>query len=406
MPKTMPRRAAALALSAAVVAGALALPPAAFADATRDGQWYLSELRVAEAHKLSKGEGVVIGVVDTGVDATHPDLDGSVLPGKDMAGTGGQGLAPSDPHGTGVASVLVGHDDPDGVMGIAPAAKVLSARATDASGELSAPLIDEAIRWLVDNGADIITASVGGNTGDAAGQSAVDYATAHGVLVIAAAGNKKGERPYETWFTTMYPAAFTGAVAVTGTTTGGAFWDGSVQHVVQAGYLGISAPAAPMRVAAPGGGYREASGTSYSAPIVAGTAALIKSRFPNLNREQLLERLLLTAEDKGGPGPDVEYGYGVVDPLGALTEDVAYATPPADPSGSGPVAAPGGSEAGASGLVPVAVTAGGLLLAAVVVLLVVRSARRRRPAAAAVTPPPPAHGPPPPPGDDAQWRRP
>ncbi|GLZ81838.1 type VII secretion-associated serine protease [Actinorhabdospora filicis] len=406
MPKRMSRRAAALALSASVIAGALALPPAAAADATRDGQWYLSELRVAEAHKITKGEGVTIGVIDTGVDATHPDLTGSVLPGADLGGTGGKGLAPSDTHGTGVASVLVGHDDPDGVLGIAPGAKVISVRATDANGELSAPMIAEAIRWLVDNGADVITASLGGNAGDAEGQAAVDYATAHEVPVIAAAGNKKGERPYETWYTTMYPAAFTGAVAVTGTTTGAAFWDGSVQHVVQAGYLGISAPAAPMTVAKAGGGYREAAGTSYSAPIVAGTLALIKSRFPNLNRRQMLERLLLTADDKGAPGPDVEYGYGVVDPLRALTEDVAYATPPVDTLSSGPAAAASDTGSGTSGLVPVAVTAGGLLLVAVVVILVVRSARRRRPATSAVTPPAPPQGPPPPPGDDAQWRRP
>lgn len=406
MPKRMSRRAAALALSATVVAGALVLPPAASADPTRDGQWYLSELHIAEAHKLTKGEGVTIGVIDTGIDATHPDIEGSVLPGADMADTGGKGLTPSDTHGTSVASVLVGHDDADGVLGIAPGAKILSVRATDAKGQLSTERVGQAVRWLVDNGADVITVSIGGAGSDPDGQSAIDYASSHDVPVIASAGNTKGRESYETWYTTMYPAAYKGVIAVSGSTTGGAFWDGSVRHVVQAGYLGISAPASPMTVAKSGGGYRETGGTSYSAPIVAGTVALIKSRFPNLNQQQITERLLLTADDKGEPGPDLQYGYGIVNPLRALTEDVAYATPPAEDSASGPAIASGDSGSGLSDFVPIGVTGGGLLLVAVVVFLVVRAARRRRSATAAATPPPPQYGPPTPPGDDSQWRRP
>ncbi|MEV0650265.1 S8 family serine peptidase [Phytomonospora sp. NPDC050363] len=403
--RTIPRRLgsviAALALGAS---GALLFPTAASADQVRDGQWYLDPLRVAEIHAITKGEGVTIGIIDTGVDATHPDIAGSVLPGTDLYGTG-DGLTPSDDHGTGVASILVGHDDADGVLGIAPAAKVISVRVTDAAGEFPHGKVGEGIRWLVDNGADVISVSLRDTAPEEGGQAAVDYAVSKNVVVVAGAGNVRGDDPGEIYTGTGFPAAYSGAVAVTGTTPGGKFWDGSVVQNLHTGNFGIAAPAQDMQVAVRGGGHKQADGTSYAAPVVAGTMALIKARYPNLDHRQLLERLLLTADDNGDEGEDLEFGWGVVNPLAALTEEVDHYQDPA-PTGadSEPVAATD-TGTGPGDFIPVIVSGTVLLAAVTVIVLVVRSRRRRATAPPAPAPQFRASGPPPQAAPD-NWRRP
>ena len=368
-----------------LVAAGTAIVPAS-ADAAEDvrgEQWYLDALHIAEAQQLTKGEGVTIGIIDSGVDATHPDLDGAVVAGPDFTDPTRNGAAASGNHGTSVASLLVGRGDAGGVLGIAPAAKVLSVRNVGSDGKPVHGYTQTGIRWLVDNGADVISISQGDPADEPDGQAAVDYAISKNVVVVAAAGNVRGDEPGEVWGETLYPAAYKGVVAVTGTTRDGTFWDGSVKHTYQSSQTGIAAPAKGIPVAVPGGGYETADGTSLAAPIVAGTMALIKAKYPDLNQRQLLERLLLTADDKGDKGADLEYGWGLVNPLRALTENVDYAEPPVPATGSasdGPTQLADSGTSGLGDFVPVLVTSSGLVVVvgAVVALLVVGARRRAR----------------------------
>lgn len=406
-PSRIPRRLGSAITALAIGAvGVLSFPATASADGIRDGQWYLDTLKIAEAHQVTKGEGITIGIVDTGVDASHPDLAGNVLPGTDLGGTGGDGLTPSSDHGTSVASVLVGADDADGVLGIAPAAKLISVRVTDADGEFEPSRIGEGIRWLADNGADVISISLFDSASEPGGQEAVDYAIAKNIVVVAGAGNRRGDEPGETWTGVGHPASYRGVVAVTGTTSDGEYWDGSVVHAPGIGNWSISAPAKDIPVALRGGGYETADGTSFAAPIVAGTMALIKAKYPNLDQRQLMERLLLTADDKGPEGEDVNYGWGVVNPLAALTAEVDYYVDPAptDGTASEPVAATGDDGSGIGDFIPVIVSGTVLVVLVAGIVLLIRS--RRRTAAATATPTALRPAGPPPQAAPESWRRP
>ncbi|MGW9367923.1 S8 family serine peptidase, partial [Streptomyces albidoflavus] len=132
---TVPRaRRTRRALCVPAVATCLALlPTVAHADGIRAQQWGLEALHAEDAWRTTQGEGVTVAVLDTGVDADHPDLERNVLDGKDLVGFGaGPGDRPWARHGTAMASVIAGHghgpDDGDGVMGVAPEAKILPVR--------------------------------------------------------------------------------------------------------------------------------------------------------------------------------------------------------------------------------------------------------------------------------------
>ena len=205
-------------LGAALVAAAILLvgPAPAHADWVRTGQWHLYSLNAASAWKLSTGAGVVVAVVDSGVDATHVDLAGQVLPGVDLVGHGDDGRVDAVGHGTSVAALIAGKADGDGVEGLAPNAKILPVRVLDDSNRYSdAAVVARGVRWAVDHGADIINLSLGGDTRSSALAEAISYAWKHDVIVVACTGNvdasKSGERIW-------YPAREPGVVAVTGLT--------------------------------------------------------------------------------------------------------------------------------------------------------------------------------------------
>jgi type VII secretion-associated serine protease mycosin len=305
------------------VAATLAVPPVpAFADSTRDSQWHLKFINVAEAHKISTGKGVVVAVIDTGVNANHPDLQGNVQKGIDVTpGRSGDGQQDSDGHGTAMAGLIAahGHGSDGGTLGIAPDATILPIRDADKFGFGTSTGMVQGIDWAIGHGARVISISSAGS-GSPELRAAVDRALRADVVVVAGVGNK----PREVFV--AFPAAIEGVVAVGATDRSGNHASVSVtgKQVV------LSAPGVGITSTSNTGGYRTGTGTSDATAIVAGAAALVRAKFPNLSADEVVHRLTATATDKGAPGRDDEYGYGVLNLVAALTANV----PPASQASS------------------------------------------------------------------------
>ncbi|GHA95212.1 hypothetical protein GCM10010346_17550 [Streptomyces chryseus] len=305
--------------------GALLLTsaPAASADYIRDQQWTLDAFSVEKVWAESEGQGVTVAVVDTGVDPTHPDLTGQVLPGKDVT-VGGNAHQDEAGHGTGMASLIAGHGHGEGrsagVMGLAPKAKILPVRVMRASKD---DVVDErrwaaGIRYAVDNGASVINLSFvddhANPTTEAA--KAIAYAQKRNVVVVAGVGNDGDAR-------VMYPAALPGVVAVGALDRSSQFWDKSNFGKG----ITLTAPGEKILRADPSrsSGYAEADGTSDATALVSATAALVRSKYPDLTAGQVINRLIKSTtflDHDVKKVPDEEFGYGVIRPYRALTMDI------------------------------------------------------------------------------------
>ncbi|MEV0215607.1 type VII secretion-associated serine protease mycosin [Micromonospora sp. NPDC050695] len=290
-------------------------------DQVRDEQWQLDELRAETAWRSSTGRGVTVAVIDSGVDANHPDLVGQVLPGKDLVGVAG-GAGP-DPvgHGTTVAGLIAGRkDDKRGVVGLAPDARILPVRVLDERNRYDdALIVAQGVRWAVDHGARVINLSLGGSGDSPALAAALDYAFARDVVVVACTGNLATSTDLKVW----YPAREPGVIAVSGLERNSDnLWSGSITGRATA----LAAPANGLVGARPPSGYWRVQGTSFAAPLVAATAALVRSRYPQMSAGEVVNRLLVTARDIGPTGRDDRFGYGVVDPVAALTAQVPPVT--------------------------------------------------------------------------------
>ncbi|MET8361975.1 S8 family serine peptidase [Micromonospora sp. NPDC049580] len=278
----------------------------------RNDQWHLAFLKVTEAQLISKGEGVVVAVPDTGVDP-HPDLSGNLLTGADIvAGGSGDGHKDSNSHGTSMAGLIAAHGRTagKGALGIAPRSKILPimASASDNFGE--ADDLAAAIEFATSKRAQVINISSGGASTPRLIR-AVEAALAANIIVVAAVGNT----PYQPG---SYPATEEGVIAV-----GGVDRDGQHAAVSVTGpEIDVVAPAVDIYSTSYGGKYSKGTGTSSATAIVAGAAALIRSKYPYLPAQEVAHRLTATAIDKGPPGRDDEYGYGVIDLVAALTADV------------------------------------------------------------------------------------
>ncbi|WP_406178834.1 type VII secretion-associated serine protease mycosin [Streptomyces canus] len=293
--------------------------PLAAADQVREDQWALDALNADSAWKLSKGNGVTVAVIDDGVNASQVDLQGNVLAGKDFMDGGSAAPAPGDDHGTAMASIIAahGHGISDGVIGLAPEAKILPVRSFGTEG----PGLAEPIRYAVDHGASVISVSLCFDSSDPDRvqqvSDAVAYALSHDVLVVGAAGNEedKGGK--------CYPAASPGALGVGAVKNDGSIWEGSNPG----DFVALSAPGTNIVSATgTGNGYRAANGTSDAAAYTSAAAALLRSKFPDLTAGQIANRLVKTAalpdSEKGLSLPDKSYGYGIIQPLAALKGDV------------------------------------------------------------------------------------
>ncbi|HEY9391782.1 MAG TPA: type VII secretion-associated serine protease mycosin [Mycobacteriales bacterium] len=270
--------------------------------------WGQQRLDFQRVWPLTRGEGVLVAEVDSGVDHTHPQLSNPdhVLPTIDLTSTG---TGDCNGHGTRVAGIIVGADlDRPGVVftGVAPGARLLPIKQTN-TGESTVRLLAEGIRTAVDHGATVVNVSITGADAPVL-REAVRYAQEHDVLIVAAAGNEQ-----DGVNVTQYPAGYTGVISV-------AAIDEKDQHA------SFTIPATPVSVAAPGvnvtstaagpaHGYNVENGTSFAAPFVAGTAALVRAYHPELDYQQVKHRIEVTADRRTDPA----LGFGVVNPYQAVT---------------------------------------------------------------------------------------
>jgi type VII secretion-associated serine protease mycosin len=290
----------------------------------------LPELRQIEAlaaWRVSRGAGVTVAVLDTGADPGAPDLAGSVTTGPDYTqGADPAGFHPPHLHGTYIASLIAGHGRGPGrtrgVIGVAPDAHVLSVRVILDDGEPGFDVFNEnagfsnsipdGIRYAVQHGASVINMSLGSPTPTRDLRLAVGYAMTHNVVVVSAAGNDGS--PSQRFTPYSYPASFTGVISVAAVGPGGnraAFSDRNASVV-------ISAPGVNVLGAGPAGTYLTGSGTSPASAFVAGVAALIRSKYPQLTPAQVTQALVSSVRHRprGGYNPGV--GFGEVDAAAAL----------------------------------------------------------------------------------------
>jgi type VII secretion-associated serine protease mycosin len=303
--------------------------PAARADQVRDLEYWLNDYGFRDAWATSKGAGVTVAVIDTGVDGSVAELNGVVIGGTDVSGLGSSnGQTPvgdDDEHGTLVASLLAGRGTgaDTGLIGVAPESKILSVSV--AFGTSGAELsnddqIAKGIRWAVDNGADVINMSLTRNTLDwpTSWDDAFMYAFENDVVVVAAAGNR-GSGTTEVGA----PATIPGVLTVAGVDQAKeASFDASSQGIT----IAVAGPSEKLVGVAPNGGYWQWDGTSAAAPIVSGLVALVRSAYPKLDAAGVINRIIETANPNGHTVPSPIYGNGLIDAAAAVSKSVPRST--------------------------------------------------------------------------------
>ncbi|MFE7273151.1 type VII secretion-associated serine protease mycosin [Streptomyces sp. NPDC057623] len=332
------RRLAAAAAATLAFAAAPLAPTAAADQCTYDGSmyegrpWALQRVMLDELWQQSTGEGVRVAVIDTGVDVKNRQLTSAVdvksgrnfLP-KNLKDDNGNkiergsenGTTDVVGHGTKVAGIIAARPAKGtGFVGLAPKATIIPIQQNDAEGHGDTDTLAAAVNYAVDNAkADIINISqdtVNPIARSSKLEQAVENALSKEIVVVASAGNDGlGGDVKET-----YPASYDGVLAV-------AAADRNNERAAfsQSGdFVDVAAPGVDMVSTVPGGGHCADNGTSFSAPYVAGVAALIKAKHRNWTQKQIAAQIMQTAE-RSIPGHDRLVGWGVVDPVRALTED-------------------------------------------------------------------------------------
>lgn len=291
--------------------------------------WALQRVNLDELWSQSKGKNVRVAVIDTGVDTANPQLTHAVdvsagtnlLPTKDSKGQpiergNKSGTTDTVGHGTRVAGIIAARPmDGTGFVGLAPEATIIPIKQNDAEGHGTADTLTDAVKHAIRAKAQVINISQ--DTANAVPpddklQNAIDEALRNGIVVVASAGNDGlGGNVKKT-----YPASFAGVLAVAAS-------DRNNERAAfsQSGdFVGVAAPGVDMISTVPKGGHCTDNGTSFSAPYVAGVAALIKAKHPKWTAREVVAQIEQTAE-RSIDGHDRLVGWGVVDPVRALTED-------------------------------------------------------------------------------------
>ena len=330
-------RIALLAVAGLVSLAALPAGPALDAAAApADGiqarqQWVLNMLNAEAAWSVTRGAGVTVAVIDSGVNPDISDLAGSVITGPDYTGVK---TSPSSKnwgvHGTWMASLIAGHGHDgglSGVIGTAPAARILSIRVIpdradphygkyerEQEAVIQRSLAD-GIKYAVTHGAKVISMSIGYSAPSNPVRAELQDAYNHGVVVVASAGNSGGpdsSRPGRA--PDSFPADYPGVISVSAVKASGAVAGFSSDNLsVKVAAPGVSVPAQGRD-----GQYWLVSGTSPACALVAGVAALIKSKYPRLAPDLVVSALTSTTTDRPARGYDSQVGFGIVDAAAAL----------------------------------------------------------------------------------------
>ncbi|WP_238165628.1 S8 family serine peptidase [Kribbella caucasensis] len=291
------------------------------ADATPNDEYYasdqgyLSTIRMPQAWDISKSAGTqTVAVLDTGVDAGHPELSGRILPGYNALNKT-TNTNDDNSHGTMVAGIIAANtNNGRGVAGVAWNARILPVKVLNAEGSGSDSSVVAGINWAASHGARVINMSLGGSSYNSVMHDAVKNAVAKGIVVVAASGNEYSNALH-------YPASFPETISVGATDNNGVLttfssWGDTVDitapgwHILSTGPRALTDPRYEP--------YWGGNGTSFSAPMVAGVAALLRNRFPSYTPAQIEARLKSTARDAGPRGIDPFYGAGILDAANAL----------------------------------------------------------------------------------------
>ena len=287
-------------------------------DPYYSSSWHLPDINAPLAWDHENGNGVVIAVLDTGVDATHPDLAANMVPGWNVYDNNAD-TSDVYGHGTMVAGTASATaNDGIGSAGIAWGAKIMPVRIADVNGYAYFSTVAQGIYWAADNGARVVNVSFNGVAGSSTVQAAADYLRAKGGVVVVAAGNSGAEESI---------APSSSLLAVSATHRG----DVKASFTSTGSYVDLAAPGVSIFTTLKGGGYGYASGTSFSSPLVAGTAALAISANPGLNAAQVDGLLLSTTKDLGTLGYDTTFGYGLLNAGAVVSAALSMqAAPPVD----------------------------------------------------------------------------
>ncbi|NUO58960.1 MAG: type VII secretion-associated serine protease mycosin [Hamadaea sp.] len=302
-----------------------------------NGNWVLARFALDRLPPTLDGRGVTVAVLDSGVQATHPALKGQVLDtGRDFLEASGATKGKEDcrGHGTAVASLIAGNAR-SGFRGIAPGASILPIRVNETVGgsnddgrKTDDRKIAEAIDYAVAKGADVINISFAYLDGEADPDKhkvfadAVQRALDKNVVIVAAVGNDPKAKD-------SFPANLPGVLGVGAITSNGSLWGNSTTG----SYVDVTAPGGGILTAWTPGIYTEVQGTSFAAPVVAGTVALLKQAHKNWSAAQFVSQIMASADPSPGGKNSKTYGAGVVDPVRAVNDvpafGAAFKNPPA-----------------------------------------------------------------------------
>ena len=273
--------------------------------------WGVDRIDAEWAWPESRGAGVMVAVIDTGIDADHPDLADNIAGGVNFVSKNWR--KPANPsnwdddegHGTHVAGIIAALDNTIGVVGVAPEASLYAVKVLDRTGSGYVSDIVAALEWSVANGMDVATMSLGTDVDVESLQDACDIAASAGMLLVAAAGNDKTD--------VDYPAAYDSVIAVAATDAADAlyYWSSPGPEVE------VAAPGVSINSTYKGGGYALLTGTSMAAPHVTGTLALLIAVGTSLDP-------CAGADDLLSAGPDIYTGCGLVDAGESVTSIADY----------------------------------------------------------------------------------
>jgi subtilisin family serine protease len=285
-------------------------------DPMFEKQYAHQKIQSQKGWEIEQGnKDLILAIVDTGVDYKHPDLAAKLLPGYNTV-DGNATVEDGNGHGThcaGIASAITNNGV--GVAGVAPNVKVLPVQVLSKEGYGSYESVANGIIWAADHGAKVISMSLGGPSSSAVITDAVNHALSKDAMLIAAMGNDGNS-------SVSYPAGVPGVMAVGATDSNdkiARFSQYGKHNSVAAPGVNILSTFPTYATGMPGISYGSISGTSMATPAVSGLAALVRSKYPQLNAAQVKAHIEATSDDLGTPGFDVYYGHGRINVFKAMS---------------------------------------------------------------------------------------